>query len=98
MFIAYTINTMNDAYDTKKNQENILKHAVSFEDVALFEWDTAITTKDARKEYGESRFVSYGLIGERLHVLVWTRRDGTIRPISFRKANKRERRFYEQKI
>lgn len=88
---------MKQPYDIAKNQENIAKHGVSFDDVAGFEWDNSITRADDRRNYGEDRFISYGMLNNRLHVLVWTQRNGNVRPISFRKANAREREFYAKK-
>jgi len=87
---------MKDVYDIKKQQENLRKHGISFDDIPLFDWNNAITKQDTRYEYGESRFISYGFINNRLHVLIWTLRENNIRPISFRKANQRERRQYEK--
>lgn len=86
---------MSSAWNDTKNNENILKHGLSFSEISEFQWDEAITVEDMREDYGERRFVSYGMIGKRLHVLVWTPRDNLVRPISLRKANKRERRRYE---
>lgn len=87
---------MSSTYDTIKNEENLRKHGVSFDEVAVFEWDGAVTKQDTRFEYGESRFISTGYVNGRLHVLVWTLRNNAIRPISFRKANLRERVRYEK--
>ncbi|WP_430540790.1 BrnT family toxin [Planktotalea arctica] len=53
-------------------------------------WTTALTREDNRVEYGERRFISIGLIGDRHFVVVWTQRDDALRLISLRKANKRE--------
>lgn len=49
---------------------------------------------DARWEYGEVRYRLYGRIGGRLFVIVYTMRGRTVRIISARKANARERRLY----
>jgi len=87
---------MVSSFDSKKNAINIAKHGVSFEEVALLEWDTAITRADNRVNYGEERFITYALIEERLYCLVWTVREENIRPISFRKANVKERKRYEK--
>lgn len=81
---------MNDKYNQSKNNANINKHGLSFETIDEFNWETAITKEDNRSDYGERRFISYGYIKDRLHVLVWTIRSGLPRPISFRKANQRE--------
>ena len=87
--------SMNASYDQQKNAKNIEQHGVSFNDLWKFEWIDSVTLDDNRKDYGEQRHISYGFVGERLHVLVWTKRDGVLRPISFRKANKREVKLYE---
>lgn len=90
-----TVKAMNSRYSTIKNQENIAKHGISFDAISEFEFETAFTRIDSRFDYGEIRFVSYGMRNKRLHVLVWTQRDDEVRPISFRKANKKERKRYE---
>lgn len=87
---------MKIEYDEAKNAVNIAKHGVSFERVVEIDFSTAITTQDRRTDYGEIRFIAYAMLDERLHCLVWTWRGKSIRPISFRKANKRERIDYEK--
>ncbi|MEI6730462.1 MAG: BrnT family toxin [Pseudomonadota bacterium] len=87
---------MKSDFDENKNSINIDKHGVSLVDIYDFEWETAITKQDNRFDYSEERFISYGLKNKRLYVLVWTHRNGKVRPISFRKANLRERRIYEK--
>jgi hypothetical protein len=49
-----------------------------------------IEFQDNRRDYGEQRMIAFGLIGPRLHCLVYTTRGATIRPISLRKANRKE--------
>ena len=53
-------------------------------------------TVDARRDYGEIRHRALGLLGGRVHVLVFVEATSGIRVISFRKANKREVAQYEQ--
>ena len=77
-------------WDPRKAISNLEKHGVAFEDVVGFHWDEALVIPDRRQEYGEPRFLAYGLIGSRLHALVFTPRSGRIRVISLRKANSRE--------
>lgn len=50
----------------------------------------AMVSADERANYGEDRFIAVGQLGSRLHVLIFTVRDGKIRAISLRKVNKRE--------
>ncbi len=89
---------MNIEYDPLKNQSNILKHGLSFEDMLRFEWDSAIIVPDARKDYGEKRHVAYGLLDDYVAVLVGTWRGKNYRIISLRYANAKERKLYEKKI
>ena len=53
-----------------------------------------LTVEDDRKDYGEHRFITIGLLNGTMVVLVWTPRNGAYRIISMRKANERERRIY----
>ena len=58
------------------------------------EWASALMEDDTRKAYGEWRFQVLGFIGERLHALVFTPREGKVHVISLRKANSREVKRY----
>jgi uncharacterized protein len=51
---------------------------------------------DQRWQYGELRYRLYGRIDGRVFVVVYTMRGRTIRIISARKANARERRRYDE--
>jgi uncharacterized DUF497 family protein len=63
----------------------------------LIQWDTALVSIDDRYDYGEPRLEAIGLIGSRLHVLVFNLRETTVRIISLRKANRREVRHYVER-
>lgn len=77
-------------WDEPKRQANLAKHGVDFVDVWLINWASAKTQPDLRHDYGEQRFRVLGLIGERLHVAIYTPRGDSQRLISLRKANTRE--------
>ena len=77
-------------WDDDKRQTNLARHGVDFAVAEGFDWSSARTEPDLRRDYGEERFESVGLIGERLHVLVFTPRATGRRIISLRKANPRE--------
>lgn len=81
---------MKISYDPVKNARNIRVRGLSFDDVANFEFKTALIEIDNRVEYGEIRYVALGKLAERLHVLCFTETKNGIRVISFRKANLRE--------
>jgi uncharacterized DUF497 family protein len=80
-------------WDPAKRLSNIAKHArIDFVSVRDFEWSAAQTVRSDRG--GEVRYSSIGYIGPRLHVVIYTVRDGARRIISLRKANKREETNY----
>lgn len=58
---------------------------------------TALIWVDDRFDYGEARFHALGLIGSRLHAMVFTNRETVLRIISLRKANERERRRFDRR-
>lgn len=87
---------MDISFDPAKDARNLATRGVSFARAADFEWAEAIIKEDLRRNYGESRFQALGLIEDRLHMLVFTVRAGTIHVISLRKANDREMRRYEE--
>jgi uncharacterized DUF497 family protein len=60
------------------------------------EWDTALIVEDTRRDYGETRLRVLALLHGRLHAAVVTPRKNELRVISFRKANRKEERLYEQ--
>lgn len=88
---------MKITYDPNKNLRNIEERGLSFELAHYFEWDSAIIVPDTRKNYPEKRFLAAGYLenSDRLHILVFTPIIGGFRVISFRKANKREIKKYE---
>ncbi len=83
-------------YDPAKNAKNIAERGLSFERAVDFDFETALTWVDNRKAYGETRLCSIGWLDDRLHSIAYTPRMEGLRVISFRKANTRERKRYEQ--
>jgi uncharacterized DUF497 family protein len=88
---------MDISYDPIKNYRNIQGRNLSFDQVLDFDFENAFYELDKRIDYGEVRMRSIGLLENRLHVLVFTETVDGIRVISFRKANSREEKIYEQK-
>jgi uncharacterized DUF497 family protein len=85
-------------WDESKNRRNVEKHDVGF-DIAsgIFE-GPVLTFSDARNDYGETRRISIGRIGDAMLVVVHTDRGKATRLISARRANRKERRLYEQAV
>ena len=87
---------MHIEFDPAKHHRNISERALGFDRVAEFDFSTALVWQDTRKAYPEVRYVGLGFLDARLHVLCFTPVAGGIRVISFRKANAREVKNYEQ--
>lgn len=89
---------MNFEWDITKSESNKAKHGVSFNFAArVFVDPYRLKTYDDRDWYGEDRWATIGFVDPALLYVVYTVRDGdTIRLISARKANEKERKQYRQ--
>ena len=86
---------MEFEWDEKKNQINITKHKISFEEAVEIFNKPVLTISDNRKDYGETRKISVGSIQEIvIIVVVHTNRNQKNRIISARTANQKERKKY----
>ncbi|KQR76156.1 hypothetical protein ASG35_13595 [Burkholderia sp. Leaf177] len=83
-------------FDLEKDVSNRRKHGLSLADAGLLDWNELRIRADTRRDYREERLVGHGLLHQRLHCVVFTPRDGAVRVISFRRANNREIKEYEQ--
>jgi uncharacterized DUF497 family protein len=91
---------MKFEWDESKRCENIAKHGLDFADAAEVFNGPVVERLDARFDYGEERWIAFGLLRNILCVaLVYTERSNRIiRIISFRKADKYEREAYYKAI
>ena len=78
---------MHFEWDDAKNQANIRKHGIDFQDAVDIFNHPLLSRMDNRTDYGEERWVAIGQI-----------RYIIIRIISARKATKQEARRYEEAI
>jgi hypothetical protein len=82
-------------WNEKKNLANREKHGITFDEAALIFEGPTVTRIDDRKDYGEIRTISIGKFVEKVVVtVIHTTRDGRIRIISARLANRIERKKY----
>jgi uncharacterized DUF497 family protein len=89
---------MKFEWDENKRRPNLQRHGIDFVDVPqIFDGDT-LPIEDTRLDYGETRYITLGLL--RIHVIVvaHTDRKGAIRIISARKATKYEEKTYFEHI
>ncbi|MDR1164060.1 MAG: BrnT family toxin [Candidatus Accumulibacter sp.] len=87
---------MEITYDSVKNADNLALRGLSFDRVEEFDFETAVFSVDTRRDYGETRLRALGRVEGRIHALVFVETLKGIRVISFRKANKREVKRYEE--
>lgn len=85
-------------WDRDKAKANRAKHGVDFEQARNFEFDTANIFEDDSEGYGEERFIGFGFIGNRIHCIVYTMREGDVRVISLRHATRKEAEDYVRYI
>jgi len=90
---------MEIVWDPDKALSNYNKHGVRFSDAESVLYDPlALTIEDDSAE-GEQRFVSLGTDSlSRILVVIYSYRTNQIRLISARKAEKNEKRSYEERI
>ena len=82
-------------FDPAKSERNEAERGLAFGLADEFDWSETLIVEDTRKDYEERRYQALGMIGEHLHMLVFTPRDGAVHVISLRRANQRERTRYE---
>ena len=91
---------MRFSWDENKSRTNQRKHRVSFEVAArVFLDPNRVEQYDDQDEHGEDRWITIGVVGPGLLVVVYTVRDEdgeVIRLISARRANAQEERAYRQ--
>lgn len=73
---------MHFEWSDKKRAENLRKHKVDLLFAALIFEGPVLTETDKRNDYGETRFISVGLIDGEAYVVVHTRRGEQTRLIS----------------
>lgn len=77
-------------FDPLKEAKNIATHGISLSRAAEINMEAAVILEDDRFDYGEIRYLAFGDIEGKIYCLVFTVRNGGVRPISLRRANKKE--------
>jgi uncharacterized DUF497 family protein len=86
-------------WDEAKRSANLGKHGIDFVGVPEMFTGSIMVVPDARKDYGETRHIGFGFINRRLVTVVFTKRNPeTIRIISARKANDREKAQFKESL
>ena len=89
--------TADGEWDPAKNRAIISKHGIDFDDaISIFE-GPVLERIAAPRDYGEARFIAFGIANERELAVVYTPRGKELRRIiSARRAHRRERKEYRQ--
>lgn len=85
------------AWDEAKRKSNLEKHGLDFKDAFLVYENPDKCTYEAGYR-GECRLIDLAtaVVHGRLLTLIYTKRGGSVRIISFRPASREERKQYEQ--
>ena len=81
---------MRVTFDPAKREKTLTERGLDFADAMTVFEGTTIEVEDTRKDYGERRIVSYGLLAGRMVVVGYTPRGAVRHVFSMRKANDRE--------
>ncbi len=85
---------MKISYDEAKRRQTLEARGLDFRDAGRMFAGDCLTVEDDRRDYGERRFQTMGLLDGVVVMIVWTPRDAGRRIISMRKCNGPERDFY----
>ena len=86
------------SFDPAKRDKALAERGLDFADAERVIDGPKYQFVDNRREYGEERITTIGLLDERMVVVVWTRREESRHIISMRKANKREQGRYKDRM
>ena len=89
---------MRITYDSAKREKTLAERGLDFEDATKVFEGATLTLLDDRENLGEPRFQTYGLLGRRLVMVVWTPRGGDRHVISMRKCNAREKARFQARL
>ena len=85
-------------WDEAKRKANLRNHGIDFVGIEqIFDGET-VTILDDRFDYGEQRFVTFGMLEGLVVAVAHSEADERIRIISVRKATKNEEKSYYKEI
>ena len=85
---------MRFTWHEDKRQSTLARRGLNFADAAKVFDGPTFTFEDDRRDYGERRWVTLGLLREKVVVLVHTETEDEIRIISMREAEKDEQLLF----
>ena len=85
---------MEFTWHEPKRQANLKKHGVDFAVAERVFAGPTFTFEDLREDYGERRWITLGLSGTKVTVIVHTEAEDEVRVISMREANDDEQHLF----
>ena len=89
---------MRYEWDERKRKSNLRKHGFDFFDAPSVFRGVTLTVADDREDYGEGRFITFGLLRNTVVAVAHTEDPGMIRLISMRKATRCEEESYYAQV
>ncbi len=89
---------MGFQWDHEKDRANRRKHGIGFRDAAEIFRGLVLVSEDARRDYGERRFVAIGEYDSEVIRVIFTPRGDDFRIISAWKANTNDRKAYQKAL
>lgn len=81
---------MEFEWNEEKRAQNYEKHGVDLLEAAFIFEGSTLTREDNRRDYGETRMISLGLVDDVPYIVVHTERDGKTRLISAWKGGRKD--------
>jgi len=89
---------MKFEWDEAKRRSNLTRHGIDFATLEEVFDGAPITISDERYDYGEERYITFGLLKGCVVAIVHTESDEVIRIISARKAERHEEiKYYKER-
>ncbi len=89
---------MEISFDPAKREATLRERGLDFADAPRLFAGVTLTRPDERFEYPEERFQTFGLLDERLVMVVWAEAAAGRRIISMRKCNDREQHWFGEQL
>ncbi len=89
---------MEISFDPAKRAATLAARGPDFADAGRLFAGLTYTRPDDRFDYPEQRFQTFGLLDERLVMVVWSDAESGRRIMSMRKCNEREQQCFGQRL
>ena len=85
-------------FDPDKRDRTLAERGLDFAHAWKVFASRHFTAEDIREDYSEPRYITVGMLDDRMVVMVWTPRGETRRTTSMRKAHEQEKARYAHRM